>query len=221
MWNSLSSYGAAIAADSILRFIEKVRNEDLPDVSISKIELSKTARGADADLSTTLNLIWPIENDIMAYPKLVFNKNGKAKLKILGIGDSFYYGIEESTVPTEAFEEHSFWYYNKSIISNGPSNQKKTSDISLINEISRNDVIVILANETNLKDFGWGFIDQAWGLYFGSTESRISYYIDKIKNDPAWFDQVKQKATQNNKSLDAQLRDDANYMVGLERRKTN
>lgn len=213
-----STYGAALAADSMVKFIEHERNVDLPDITISKIEESKKARGADADLNSTLNLIWPVSNDMMAYPTFSFNKKNKAKLKLLNIGDSFYYGILESKVPLEAFEEHSFWYYNSSINTNGPNEWKKTSDVSLTGEIMKHDVITFLATESTLIQFGWGFIDQAWLVYCTPKGDRIAYYIDKIKNDPAWYDIVKQKAKQFNKDINLQLQQDANYAVEMERK---
>lgn len=214
-----SSYGAAVATDSLVKFIEKERRVDLPDITLSKMELSDSARGADADLNSTLNLIWPVKNDMMAYPKFSFNKTGKAKIKLLTIGDSYYYGMLENKIPDEVFEEHSFWYYNNSIISNGPNNWKKVKDLNLRAEINKHDVITIIATESTLVEFGWHFIDQAWSMLCTSKGELLNFYIQKIKNDPAWLEQVKQKATQYNKSLEAQLLDDANYVMELEDKK--
>lgn len=213
-----SSYGAAIATDSLVKFIEKERQVDLPDITTSKIELSDSARGADADLNSTLNLIWPVKNEIMAYPKFSFNKTGKAKLKLLTIGDSYYFGMLENKIPDNVFEENSFWYYNNSIYTNGPNMGKTVKDVSLKDEIGKHDVIAIIATESTLIQFGWGFIEKAWLVYCTPKGDRIAYYIDKIKNDPAWYGIVKQKAQQYNKTIEAQLQDDANYAVELERK---
>lgn len=213
-----SSYGAAMATDSMIKFIEQERHVDLPDISISKVELSDSARGSDADLNRTLNLIWPVKNDIMAYPTFGFNKAGKAKLKFLMIADSYYYNMLENKAPEEVFEEHSFWYYNNSIFSNGPNNWKKVQDINLRDEINKHDVIAIMATELTLVNFGWGFIDNAWNLLCTNKDELLKSYIERIKNDPAWFDQVKQKAVQRNKPLEVQLKEDAQYIMALEKK---
>ena len=95
---------------------------------------------------------------------------------------------------------------------------KKTSDVSLTAEIMKHDVITFLATESTLIQFGWGFIVQAWLVYCTPKGDRIAYYIDKIKNDPAWYDIVKQKAKQFNKDINLQLQQDANYAVEMERK---
>ncbi len=214
-----SNYGGAIAADSMVKYIEKLRGVDLPDIKFSKIEQSKKARGADADLNSTLNLIWPVKNNLMAYPKLRFNRVNKQKLKLLTIGDSFYFVVLESEVPVEAFDEHSFWYYNGSISSNGPNAWKSVGDLSLVSEIRKHDVITLIATETNLGNLGWGFIEQAWQAFCTPSGARLIYYIDKIKNDSVWLQQIKDKAKQSNKNVDLQIQQDANYAVGLENQK--
>ena len=211
-----SLYGAAMAADSMVKFIEKVRNEDLPDISVARIKESFTARGSDADLNSTLNLLWPVRNNKMAYPKFAFNKKDKKRLKLLTIGDSFYYTLLESKIPDEVFAEQSFWYYNTSITSNGPSASKKTSEINFMEEVNRHDVVVLIGTEITIGSLGWSFIDHAWTKYC-SFNARLEYYINLIKNDPAWFEQVKQKADQYNKGLDIQLEQDANWWVQQEK----
>jgi hypothetical protein len=214
-----SIYGAALAGDTLVKYIEKARGIDLPDVSFSRIEESYIEEGADADMGNALNLIWKIKNDKMAYPKLAFNKTNKAKVKLLTIGDSYYFGIMHNGFSHQSFGEFSFWYYNNVINSNGITNGKKVSDVNLAEEIERHDVITILATEVNLGSMGWGFIEQAWELYCTKKMGKLEVYIERIKNDQAWFEQVKQKAVQNNKSLEAQLEEDANYVYELERKK--
>lgn len=214
-----STYGAAVAADSMVKYIESVRKIDMPDIRFGKIEQSKNARGADADLNSTLNLIWDVKNDLMAYPHLLFVKEGKAKLKLLNIGDSFYYGIMESKVTDEAFEEYSFWYYNSSISSNGPNIGKNARDLSVYAEIRKHDVISLNATESTLINFGWGFIEQAWEALCTYKGSRIMHYMEEIRKDEKWFEQVKQKAAESKKDVNLQLQQDANYMFELEKQK--
>jgi hypothetical protein len=214
-----SSYGAVLAADSMVKFIEKARGIDLPDLKINKIELSTTARGADADLNSTLNLIWPVRNDTMAYPQVTFNKAAKDKVKALIVGDSFFYGIMECNVMSEAFEEYSFWFYNSSITTNGPNFGKNAKQLNLAEEIKKHDVIGIISTEATLGNLGAGFIDQAWSMYCTSNGAKIQNYIDKIKNDPVWFEQVKAKAAQYNKDLNVQLQQDATWMMEQEQKK--
>jgi hypothetical protein len=212
-----SAYGAAVAADSILTFIEHERNADLPDMTFKTIKMSTKAREQDADMAKSLNLIWELKNDPMAYPEIVFNKKTSKKLNLLVIGDSYYYGILNTAMPIESFNEHSFWYYNNTINTNGPNQWKTTKDIDFTTEVEKHDVIMLIATETTLSRFGWGFIDKAWEVFCTSRGNRMEYYIQKIKSDTAWFNLVKKKAFKYNKPVELQIIQDANYMVEQEK----
>lgn len=214
-----STYGATLAADSFVKYIEKERSIDLPDMKIENIELSKVARGVDADLNNTLNLIWDVKNDEMAYPKLSFNREGKGKTNLLSVGDSYYLGTLGSNVIASSFEENCFWYYNNTIWSSGPNNGKTTKDISFMHEIASHDVITIIATESTLTDFGWGFIEQAWNLLCKSDEEQVKLCMEKIRKDTTWYQQIEQKAKANNIDVNEQLRQDAKYTVDLEKQK--
>lgn len=211
-----STYGATLAGDSLVKLIEKLRGIDLPDLAIQSIELSDSARNNDADLTEALNLIWPLENDTMAYPTLNYNKEGKTKIKSLFIGDSFFFNIGHTKIPEDAFEEYSFWYYNSSIFSNGQNNGKNIRDIKLVDEILKHDVIAIISTEVTLGDFGWGFIPNAWNVFFNPQDEKIAFFINEIKSQPAWYEEIVQKARKNNISVEAQLYDDAVYMAAQE-----
>jgi len=56
----LSTYGTALAADSMFRYIEKLRKIDLPGFSWDKVTLSDTMRYSDNDLGELLNLCRPV-----------------------------------------------------------------------------------------------------------------------------------------------------------------
>lgn len=214
-----STYGATLASDSIVKYVEKERSIDLPDMKIEKIELSKKARGVDADLNNTLNLVWDVKNDEMAYPQLSFNKEGKGKATLLTIGDSYYLGALGTNVIGSSFEENCFWYYNNTIWSSGPNNGKTTKDINFMNEIGNHDVITIIATESTLTNFGWGFIEQAWDLLCKPDEEDVKQYMKKIESDTAWYKIIVEKAKAKNIDVNVQLRQDAKYMVDLEKQK--
>ncbi len=44
----------------------------------------------------------------------------------------------------------------------------------------------------------------------------IAEYMEKIKSDPNWFEQIKQKATQNNTAVELQLEEDARFVYAAE-----
>lgn len=175
-----SIYGAAVAGDSMARFIEKERKQDLPDIRFDRIVVSDTARSTDADLNSTLNLIWDVKNEPMAYPVLSFNKKDKAKLNALFIGDSFFFTFGITYIPEGIFNEYSFWYYNKTVFSKDSTNGKTASELNLAGEINKRDVIALIATETNLTDLGWGFIEKAWNHYYSSS-SQISSSPNQMK----------------------------------------
>lgn len=211
-----SSYGATLAADSLVKFIEAKRGIDLPDIKFESITVSDSARNTDADISEALNLIWPIKNDFMAYPKLSFNRSGKAKVKTLFIGDSFFFNIDYTTIPKEVFDDYSFWYYNKEVKSFNQTNGKIVDKIYFSGEIYKHDVIVLVSTEINLDNLGWGFIQRAWDALCNNNEERVEYYSEKIKSDTAWYNSIIVKAKKNKKTVEQQLKEDAWYSLWLE-----
>ncbi len=158
-----SVYGAVLAADSILKTIEDMRRIDLPGLFWDRVELKK-AQKDDYDLGYGLNLLFKLKRDKMAYPVLKFESaEGKTKPSVLVISDSFFWGMFKFGI-TKSFSTNDFWFYNKEIYHSVIGPPVSVDQVSLWEQIQSHDVILLMATESNLPKFGWGFIEEAYQL---------------------------------------------------------
>jgi hypothetical protein len=149
-----SEYGAALAADSLIRYIENLKHADVPDMEIEDIEISSKLKGVDYDIGESLNLIFQLSSDAMAYPKIKWNTDNKDTLKAIVISDSFYWQLFNFGVSTIAFRPGGFWYYNK--VSHPGTIDLKTLDYN--GNVYDSDVVILLCTEATLDSFPFGFI---------------------------------------------------------------
>lgn len=159
-----SFYGQCLAADSLIRYIEALRNIDMPGIYWNRIRVEKP-RQMDYDIAEGMNLIFKPKTFKMAYPELQFESpSEKTKPAALFIADSFYWGLFNFGF-SDVFSESHFWFYNRQIYPDSYKTPLETSQVDLQKEISRHDVIVLLATEATLPGFGWGFIEQVHDLF--------------------------------------------------------
>jgi len=158
-----SVYGAALAADSIISAIENIRGIDLPSLSWDRVIVKKACQD-DYDLGEGLNLLFKLRREKMAYPVLKFEPDeGKTKPSVLVIADSFYWNLFKLGI-TKAFSNSDFWYYNQEIYHSVGGRPGSTAQVDLWDQVRKHDVIILMATESNLPEFGWGFIEDTYQL---------------------------------------------------------
>ncbi|MBA3971855.1 MAG: hypothetical protein H0X46_06860 [Bacteroidetes bacterium] len=169
-----SGYGATLAADTTFKYIENLRQIDLPDYYDAGGEKTPVPRDTDNDLGELSNLLYDIPSAEMYYPKMVFkNDASKTKPNLLIIGDSFtwtwigFYGF----IPNLFSDKTAFWYYNHEIgWSKSLNNGTLTKDLDLKKEVLSRDVIMIINTEPSLKNAGMFFIEQMYELLHKEAE---------------------------------------------------
>ena len=162
--NHWSTYGAYLAADSIIKFIEWKQHADLPDLSIRSIK-TEQPKNDDKDIEYGINLLFRLKSFDLAYPEIAIDTTGKTKPNVLIIGDSFYWNLYHSGID-KCFTESEFRYYNQTAYT--AEGTKQIQEMNFENEIQKYDVIIILATESNIHNLGWGFMEQ----------------VEKCLNDP-------------------------------------
>jgi len=211
-----SSYGMYLVADSLIKYIEHIINKDLPEMNVSKIETSEKMRDTDADIEEGMNLLFNISNHEMSYPSITYTTKDKYKPKVLVIADSYYWGLYNAGLSSRVFDNGQFWFYNKAVYPESFTKKTFTTDLNLKQQIANYEVIILLSTEATLKQFAWGFIDEAYKLF--TSLDNISYKkqilnIEKnIKNDKNWMKHIEEKAKQKGISLDSMVKLDAIYI---------
>jgi hypothetical protein len=216
-----SYYGMCLAADSMIRYIEKIRNIDMPNLYWNDIVLAD-AKDTDYDVGEGMNLLFKLNSNKMAYPQVqVQSETGKTKPSVLVVADSYYWGMFNFGF-TGAFSTNHFWYYNKQIYPEYYQNSLETSQVNLRDEIRNHDVIIIMATEATLPGFGWGFIEKTYDVFKGTKnkstfdaefQTKLINLRNYIKTDKNWMELIAKKAVINKVSLDSMITLDAIWQI--------
>ncbi|MBN2175129.1 MAG: hypothetical protein JW731_13425 [Bacteroidales bacterium] len=214
-----SEYGAALAADSIIRKIEVLLNKNLKNVKWDQVKLSETPNAADNDLENLMNLFYPIHEYTLAYP--VFKEDTDFDLsspKTITIADSFFWQLIEGRFLI-SFDYLEFWYYYNSVYPESTEEKITVREIDVLDRMINTDVVLLEFSTSNLRDFGSGFIEDVYRI-FTDTEylksRKTINIIRRIKASPEWMKDIMEKAQNNNIPLDSMIFLDAQYIAEME-----
>jgi hypothetical protein len=223
-------YGEILAMDSLIKFVSKSTQVNLPKIKYDSLTYSQTPQFTDNDISQTMNLFYVKKDLKLTYPRVSIDssKADKKKLRSLVVGDSFYWGMYYLGLSDKVFDRGEFWYYFQDMYPeenrNGKLIPRYVSLANMKDEIKKFDVIIFLQTESNLNNLGFGFIEKLYDFYFLSDKEseidseRLKSYEKQIRSDKKWFELVKQKAKKNNIPIEVAVRNDAIYMVEQEKK---
>lgn|GEM_PF-1641095 len=158
-----STYGACLAADSLLKAASFLTGKKMASFSVTAIDMLPKAKFSDDDYLASLNLMFKWKSPVMAYPVLSFSDGYKPD--VLFISDSFMWNFYDLEVIQHSFgEQSSVRYYNKTGYDKhknkvGPLPEKLTLD-----DIKNRELILVMSTGPSLKDFGYGFFEQLAGI---------------------------------------------------------
>lgn len=158
-------YGAIIAADSMIRYIENLRHIKMAHPAWTKIEHTTVPRETDNDIGRVLNLIFPVAIETYSYPELHFTDSAVTKPVAIFIGDSFTWTLITSDIMKNVFSTWEFWDYFRQVHKEDTPDQKM-EDYNWVNALDNADCIILLYNSINLPELGNGFIEKAYNYYF-------------------------------------------------------
>jgi hypothetical protein len=217
-----STYGIGLAADSMFRYIEKLRNIDLPDLSWDTVTMSDSMRYADNDVGELLNLWCPVKQISMPYLHFHYNKEGKTRPHVISIGDSYWWGFTYTGITSKVFSKDNYWFYFRDIM----ENEIKTglvAEANLREQLFNQDIVILMVTEATFQLFPYGFTEE----FFENCMPLIpevflmkrKHYIEKIKSKPAWYEMVVKKARARGHTIDDQLKRDAEFLIEQEEKK--
>ena len=169
-----SKYGEVLAADSIIEYLSQHFKKQLPYVQIDTVLTSSNMQDTDDDIEQSLNLFFNIPDLEMGYPQWKWiDSSTFYHPKILTVADSYYWGMFNFGMSTNAFGNGQFWFYNESIYPDSYTKPINVDDINLKKSVEQNKAVLLLFTDANLNRFCFGFIDD---LYH-------EYYYSKVSND--------------------------------------
>lgn len=216
-----SYYGACLAADSLVRFIEKLRGIDMINLTWNSVQVEES-RSGDRDIADGMNLLCELERELLAYPDLVYEPDsGKTKPAAIVISDSFFWIFDSFGFP-RVFSKWHFWYYNQQIYPDSYQNLLYTGDVNIIDEINKHDIIILMGSTPAMTNFGWGFADRVYNAFKSKNEQnnwspefrrKLKEIEDYIRNDKEWLEKIKEKALSKNISVDSMIALDAIWLI--------
>lgn len=216
-WNH---YGMTVALDTIIKYIEKKRNINLPDLNYDIVNYNSKLKGNDFDVGILMNLLSPIKKDINPYPfyKITNEKENVTYTKpdVLVVGDSYWWCMVGDDLPKQFFREDEYWFYNRDVVFQNNQQKDKVKEQNLSSSLAQRDVVILMATEATFYMFPYGFVDNAYKLYCNDNSKRINEIKNDINKDKEWLDKVTFKATENKISLAKQMQLDAEYILSDE-----
>lgn len=214
-----SQYAAVKAGDSIIRFLEKKNNWDMPNVVIDRIEYKDTINEVDYDIAAGLNLLRKFPHPKMAYPIIHFEK-GKQFKKPTGtvIADSYYWNLYNAGFSDYCFTNGKFIYYYKSIYPDCIYDGADIDKSKLPEYLKQNEVFIILATPMHLTYLGYDFIEDIYPLYHDVRRDpefmkKVMDLKNYIRSSPEWMSAIREKAKQKGLSEDSMMVEDAIYVL--------
>ena len=217
-----SRYGMGLAIDSIVKYVEKDRNINMPNICWEEVT-EKAPDDDDYDIGHGMNLLFRLPSFDMGYPHFRFESDsGKVKPSLLVIADSFYWGLY-STGIHKLFTDDHFWFYFTDVHPDDDAPGVSAHDLDLAKEIEKHDVIIIMGTEAQIVNLGWGFIERTYDLFKGKfeekklehhfTEEEIRLTKNRIISDEKWMMHIKSKAEGLGISIDSMLTTDAIWVL--------
>lgn len=160
-----STYGEFVVTDTLIRYIENIKKMDLPDLKIDSVVVSDLLRWRDYDIADGMNLLFKLPPQKLGYPEYSFLEENKVKPKTLVVGDSFFWGILGMGLANKFLTYPEFLYYGIELYQPDNPIIKKRDQIDLKSLIESQELIIIIAADGTLSNFGFSFIDDAYLLY--------------------------------------------------------
>jgi len=157
-----TAYGAGLALDTMLKRIAFETGKNVNTVRLGNLEISTEPRKDDNDIYDAMNLLREPRHDRYAYPALHFNLPDSAayKPKVLIIGDSFFYGLNNTWIPLAAFSKESYFlYYFKNGLAFNNTPDTPVDQMDMMKEIEDTDIIILFGSIGTMDIFPYGFGD--------------------------------------------------------------
>ncbi len=208
-----SYYGAALAADTTLSFLQSITGLSIPQIKITSLEEKEKPRHPDDDIWLAMNLLYPPPADGLIYPTIQHQPSEKSSARILIVGDSFYFNWQSEKVMANAFSDGSFWYYNKHNWNFAGVETSLVKDLNFREQIMKHDIFLIMITERFHHNFAWNFDEQLYELFYPGERDKLEYFANQLRISNLEFMRLMKDATAKNISIEERLNSEAKYLM--------
>ena len=210
-----SNVACAQAADTIIRYMEWLTGKNMPNVKAGPVYGCEAVR-PDDDLEKTMNLLWRIRPNENYYSDVhVIPDTSAQRLRLITIGDSFFWNIAYTLPMDSIFSGYPYWYYYSTIYFD--SEHTKVKQLDLVKELERADIVMLLSCANTLYEINRGFLSRALVKLSSTDPDIIESIRDQIKqnmmNDSTWRQGLMEKAERKGKTLEQVMDEDALWLI--------
>lgn len=214
----LTEYGNVMIMDTLINYLERVMNKDLPEILIQSVNWQVLDDPRENDIAKGMNLIFDQNPEKLAYP--VYRVEGPhPEINTLIIGDSYASGMFYSDIWGRSFKESDFLFYFRELQRRGgpgiPGIPK-----NVIGEVVNNkELILFIVSDGNLPELGWGSVESAAKIFSEPLirKERKKLHEERIRANEEWMNIEKKKSEEKGITLDSMIRLDAIYLYEEEK----
>ncbi len=153
-------YGAYKALDTLLKRVSFEINKKINLFRFKSFLLSDSAMYFDDDISRAMNLLKKVNSEKLAYPEVeyIYPMDSCYKPKVLIIGDSFFYGLNNTWIPLAFFSKESYflYYFRQALSYDNDKKEIPVSDLNISRELENTDIVILFFSIGTLNGFPYG-----------------------------------------------------------------
>jgi SGNH hydrolase-like domain, acetyltransferase AlgX len=222
-----SAWGAYIALDSTIHYIEREKKINIPDITVKNVEMSNCV-GKDCDLEQVANLWYKHKEYQLAYPHFsIKTQTGQTKPNVVVIADSYHRTLYDLKAMDSCFSQHSYQFYDQYMVENGNDLQIPSDKVNWAQKLAEADVVILMATSLNVKNIGWASLKKMNTIFKENPTLKHTKTLDHkallaaqvkekkegMRKSESWTTELSQKAKSRNISLDSMMTLDALYMI--------
>lgn len=212
-------YACYLAVDSLTKYLDKKYSINLTRIKVKKINVSTQMQGTDDEVEKMVNCMRDIPNKPAPRVEFEYDTLNKDKLKVLTIGDSYFFGMNEFGLLNMVFDNSEFWYYMKEVKTYIPKFKSIADFDDIKKEIEKNKTIILIFTESNLHAAPIQIIDDlhyiftSYPKYDNELLRQKEKYKMLIAQDEKWTNDILKKADKYNITLNEAIDKDAEFMA--------
>jgi len=208
-----SYYGAALAADTMLQYLNQIRGGGVPQIKLVELKTDLPIRHPDDDMWLAMNVLAAAPAENLAYPEIEFKPAGLEKPKALFVGDSFYFNWQSDLILYNAFSDVEFWYYNKTVWNRQGVEDGSVDFKNFASSIAAADVIAIMITERFHHNFAWNFDVELYDYFFPEAEDPIQYFANQVRINNLHFMRMVDDAKAKRMELPERILKEAEFLL--------
>ena len=206
-------YASVWGYDSLFRMMNSLNDFGIPQMKINGIKESKFKGRQDDE--ATLNLLFKVPNDTPLYTAdiSVISDSTSRKPKVMFVGDSFIFAYEWLIPKKELTSYYENWFYYDKAYKGFDKTLYKVNEINKLRSILNADFIVVYSVGYQWYHGTRGFVEDALASIKDPEQVEVALLMNHIESDSEWMKMIKEKAENNNISVEKQLELEAKWMI--------